>query len=131
MKTFFGEFKEFALRGNVIDLAVGIVIGAAFTTITNSLVADIITPPLGLLMGNIDFADLVIALGGDVVIRYGHFIQAVISFLITALVLFLIIRFVNRLQHIARKEQEEGTAPPPPKTPELVVLEEIRDSLKK
>ncbi|HEX5774905.1 MAG TPA: large conductance mechanosensitive channel protein MscL [Candidatus Paceibacterota bacterium] len=131
MGTFFSEFKKFALRGNAIDLAVGIVIGAAFTNITTSLVNDIITPPIGLLIGSINFTDLVIALGGDVVIRYGHFVQAVISFLVTAFVLFLIIRFLNRLQHAARREQKAGTTSAASKSPELVVLEEIRDTLKK
>lgn len=131
MKSFINEFKTFALRGNVIDLAIGIVIGAAFTNITNSLVTDIITPPLGLLMGKINFANLVVSLGGDVIIRYGHFIQAVISFLITALVLFLLLRFINRLQHVALLEKQAESAAPAIKSAELVVLEEIRDTLKK
>ncbi len=131
MKSFFGEFKKFAMRGNVMDLAIGVVIGTAFNNIINSLVANIITPPLGLLMGKIDFKDIVFNLGGTVEIKYGLFIQSVIDFVIIALAIFLVIRFVNRLQHIARREQEAGTTPQSEKTAELVVLEEIRDSLKK
>ena len=133
MKNFFEEFKKFALRGNVIDLAVGVVIGTAFSNITNSLVTNVITPPLGLLTGKIDFQNLVIPLGGDVSIKYGLFIQAIINFILVALALFLMIRFINRLERAAKrkKELEEQAAPPPPKDPQLVVLEEIRDQLAK
>ncbi len=118
----FREFKEFALRGNVLDMAVGIVIGAAFGTIVKSLVDDIIMPPIGLLLGNVDFANFFVLLkageppapyasladaraAGAVTMNYGLFINAVISFLIVAFVIFLLIRNVNRL-----KRQEE--APP-------------------
>ncbi len=111
MKGFFEEFKKFALRGNVIDLAVGVVIGTAFSAITNSLVTNIITPPLGLLLGRIDFKNWSLNLGGDVNIQYGLFIQSVLDFLIIAFALFLVIRFINRLERVARKEQEQGTAP--------------------
>ena len=114
-----------------MDLAVGVVIGTAFNNIINSLVTNIITPPLGLLMGKIDFKDLVLNLGGSVEIKYGPFIQSVIDFFIVALALFLIIRFINRLQHMRRKEEEAGLTPAAEKSAELVVLEEIRDSLKK
>lgn len=131
MKSFFGEFKKFALRGNVLDLAVGVVIGTAFTNITNSLVSNIITPPLGLLLGRIDFKDWALNLGGDVNIKYGLFLQSVLDFIIIALALFIAIRFINRLLQVARREQEEGSVPPPEKSAELIVLEEIRDSLKK
>lgn len=130
MRTFFAEFKKFALRGNVMDLAIGVVIGTAFNNIITSLVANIITPPLGLLTGKIDFKDLVANLGGTVEIKYGLFLQSVIDFILVAFALFLLIRFVNRLEHVARREQAEGKVPPAQKTPELVVLEEIRDSLK-
>jgi large conductance mechanosensitive channel len=123
MKSFLKEFKKFALRGSAIDLAVGIVIGTAFTNISNSLVENIITPPFGLLIGNIDFKDLTLHLGGTVAIKYGLFLQAVVNFILIALVLFIIIRFINR---IAPKKSEEAT-----KTAELGVLEEIRDELKK
>ncbi|HEX2792183.1 MAG TPA: large conductance mechanosensitive channel protein MscL [Candidatus Paceibacterota bacterium] len=131
MKSFFEEFKKFALRGNSIDLAVGVVIGAAFTAITNSLVTNIITPPIGLLIGGIDFSSLGIELGGDAVIQYGLFIEAVMNFLITAFALFLFVKFINRVVHLARKAEKDGTAPQAEKSPELAVLEEIRDSLKK
>lgn len=131
MKSFFDEFKKFALRGNAVDLAIGVVIGAAFNSVTNSLVRDIITPPIGLLMGGIDFSTFGVSLGGDAVVQYGLFIQAVVNLLITALALFLLVKFMNRLAQIARKEQEDGTAPPAEKSRELIVLEEIRDSLQK
>lgn len=125
MATFIDEFKAFALRGNALDLAIGVVIGAAFNSIVNSLVADVITPPLSLLTGGINFADLALPITGtDAVIAYGLFIQAVISFVITALALFILVRFLHRFVH--------STPPPPAAKPaELVVLEEIRDALKK
>lgn len=118
------EFKSFAIKGNAIDLAIGVVIGAAFGAITNSLVTDIITPPLGLLIGGIDFSTLAIPLGGTAVIHYGLFIQALINFIIIAFALFLIVRFLNKLK---RPTPESA----PAKNPELAVLEEIRDTLKK
>ncbi len=131
MKHFFEEFKKFALRGNAVDLAIGVVIGAAFTAITNSLVTNILTPPIGLLLGGIDFSALGFTLQGDAVIQYGLFIEACVNFIITALALFLFVKFINRLVLVARKEQEEGTAPASEKSQELVVLEEIRDALRK
>lgn len=131
MKSFLEEFKKFALRGNVVDLAVGIIIGAAFTGVTNALVNNILTPPIGLLLGGIDFSDLGFTLGGDAVIGYGLFIEALISFLITAFALFLLVRFINRLTQVARRKQEEGNAPPEQKSSEVLLLEEIRDLLKK
>ncbi len=131
MKSFFGEFKKFALRGNAIDLAIGVVIGAAFTAITNSLVTNIITPPLSLLTRGINFADLAVAIPNtDAQIQYGLFIQAVITFVITAFALFLLVRLINHLTMIARKEQEAGTTEPAEKSPEVMVLEEIRDTLR-
>lgn len=125
MESFVQEFKKFALRGNVMDLAIGVVIGTAFSNITNSFVMNIITPPLGLLLGRIDFQNLVVNLGGTVTIKYGLFLQAVIDFIIIAFVLFLVIRFINR---IMKQEPQEA---PPAKSAELMVLEDIRDSLKK
>lgn len=130
MKSFLEEFKKFALRGNVMDLAVGVVIGTAFNNVVNSLVNNIITPPLGLLLGQIDFAELAVNLGGSVNIQYGLFIQAIVSFLITAFALFLLVRFMNRLSDIT---SEDGPVPEPvqpAKSPELLVLEDIRDSIK-
>lgn len=132
MKDFGEDFKKFITRGNVVDLAIGVVIGTAFNNVTNSLVTNIITPPLGLLLGKINFADLAFHLGGTVVITYGVFIQAVVTFLITALALFILIRFVSRVQALAlRREQENSAAPPAPAdSAELSVLKEIRDSLR-
>lgn len=129
------EFKKFALRGNVIDLAVGIIIGAAFTTIVNSLVNDILMPPLGLLIGGIDFTDFFLTIkGGDhatlaaakeagaVTINYGIFINAVVRFLIVAFAVFLLIKQINRL-FLAKKDA-------PALTKQEVLLTEIRDLLK-
>jgi large conductance mechanosensitive channel len=127
MKTFFEEFKAFALRGNVLDLAVGVVIGTAFSAIVTSLVTNIITPPFGLLLGRINFKDLVFNLGGSVKIEYGQFIQATITFLITALALFLFVRFINR---IVRTERHKEPQPEETKSPEVILLEEIRDELR-
>ncbi|HYF29097.1 MAG TPA: large-conductance mechanosensitive channel protein MscL [Candidatus Paceibacterota bacterium] len=132
MKSFIKEFKEFALRGNAIDLAIGVVIGAAFNSIVTSLVTNVLTPPLSLLTRGINFGDLAIAVPNtDAQIQYGLFIQAVISFVITALALFLLVKALNRLAAAARREEEQGKAEPAQKSAELVVLEEIRDSLKK
>lgn len=130
MKSFLDEFKKFALRGNAVDLAVGIVIGAAFTAVTNSLVTDILSPPIGWLIGGIDFSELGIRLDNEVIISYGLFLQALVNFVITAFALFLLLRLINKLVQRARKEQEEGKASSETKSPELMVLEEIRDSLK-
>jgi large conductance mechanosensitive channel len=127
------EFKEFAMKGNVIDLAVGVVIGAAFGKIVASLVADIVMPPLGLVIGNVNFTDLAVAIGRDpkgkeVLWRYGAFIQTIFEFLIIALVLFLIIKGINRLK---RPPPPSPTAPPIPPTRTEELLEEIRDQLAK
>ncbi len=118
------EFKAFALRGNVLDLAVGVVIGTAFGAITSSLVADVIMPPLGYLIGGIDFSALSIMLGDTVAIKYGLFIQALVNFVIIAFALFLVIKAMNKL---VREKPATSAA----KSAELQVLEEIRDSLKK
>lgn len=132
MKSFFEEFKKFALRGNAIDLAVGVVIGAAFNAITTSLVANVLTPPLSLLTRGINFADLAISIPGtDANIEYGLFIQSIITFLITAFALFLLVRFINNVVAKAKKDAEEGKAPPEEKSSEVLLLEEIRDLLKK
>ena len=131
MKGFFDEFKKFALRGNALDLAVGVVIGAAFTAVTNSLVTNILTPPIGLLLGGIDFSTWGVTLEGDAAIQYGLFIEAVVNFIITAFALFLLVKIINKMVHLARKEQQEQGTPEAEKSAELVVLEEIRDTLKK
>ncbi len=117
------EFKEFALRGNVLDLAIGFVMGAAFTAIVNSLVNDLIMPLVGVLLGGLDFTGLAVTVG-SASITYGNFIQAIINFLIVAFVLFLIVRSINRLQKV-----EEQAPPPPEPTAEEVLLAEIRDLL--
>lgn len=131
----FKEFRAFALRGNVVDLAVGVIVGAAFTSIVNSLVKDIITPPLGLITGGLDFTNIFIVLkgghfatladaakAGAVTLNVGIFLNALISFLIVAFVLFLIVRSVNRLF-------AKPAAPTAP-TEDVVLLREIRDLLK-
>ena len=133
------EFKEFAMRGNVVDLAVGIIIGVAFGAIINSLVNDVIMPPIGLVMGNVDFSDLFINLSGQdyaslaaaraaaaPVIAYGAFINAVINFLIVAFAIFIVIKGMNQLRRTEEQAPEEPPVPPRQET----LLEEIRDILK-
>lgn len=105
MKKFFGEFKEFIMRGNVMDLAVGVIIGGAFSAIVTSLTDDIISPVLGL-FGGIDFSDMVAKIG-DVEIRYGAFITAIINFLIMALIIFLLVKGINKLMSVGKKKEEE------------------------
>ena len=133
------EFKEFAVKGNVVDLAIGIILGVAFTAIVNSLVNDIIMPPIGVLTGGVDFTDLYINLSGGeyasleaareagaATINYGVFINAVITFIIVAWVLFFLVRGMNRL----KKAEEEKPAEVAQLPREVVLLEEIRDLLK-
>ena len=135
--SLFAEFKKFAVRGNVVDLAVGVIIGASFTAIINSLVNDVLMPPIGLALGGVDFSNFFLVLKGDpnvetlaaakaakdVTINYGLFINACISFLIVAFVLFMLLRQLNKL-----------VAPPPaaeaPTPEDVLLLREIRDSLK-
>ncbi len=105
MKKFLNEFKEFAMRGNVLDMAVGIIVGAAFTAIVTSLVDDILSPIIGLLV-RVNFSDLVINIAG-VDLKYGSFIMAVINFLIVAFVLFVLIKFMNKAASLGRKPKEE------------------------
>ena len=125
MKKFFKEFKEFIAKGNVMAMAVGIIIGSAFTAITTSLVNDIFTPLLGVLIGGINFSGICVTIG-DAQIMFGTFIQAVINFLLTAFVLFLMIKSFNKLQR--KKEEEPKKAPEP--SAEEKLLTEIRDLLK-
>lgn len=135
---FLNEFKQFAMRGNVIDLAVGVIIGAAFGKITNSLVGDIIMPPIGVLVGGVNFTDLVITLKqasvsatGEVIpavtINYGSFIQTVIDFLIIAFTIFIFIKLINKLN---RQKPKEAPATPPTPPADVQLLTEIRDLLK-
>jgi large conductance mechanosensitive channel len=120
------EFKDFAMRGNVVDMAVGIIIGAAFGKIVSSLVSDVIMPPIGVVMGSVSFSDLALALGDTgVTLNYGLFIDTVINFLIVALAVFMLIKGINTLK---KKEEEKPAEPPKPSTQE-VLLTEIRDLL--
>ncbi len=124
------EFKKFAMRGNVVDMAVGIIIGAAFGKIVTSLVNDVIMPPIGMIMGNVDFSDLAVALGeGEEAasINYGVFINTVLDFVIVAFAIFMVIRAMNKLK---KKEEEKPKEPPKPSAEEQL-LTEIRDLLAK
>lgn len=140
------EFKDFIAKGNVMDMAVGIIIGAAFTAIVTSLVGDLINPIIGLFMGGVDFTNNYAVLSGDVaagasleaaretgaaVFAYGAFIMAVINFLIIAFVVFMLVRYVNKAKEAAKKEEEAAPAPAPAGPTELDILTEIRDALKK
>lgn len=132
------EFKEFAMRGNVLDMAVGIIIGGAFGKIVSSAVNDVIMPPIGLALGGVKFTDLKMKLSdavmeGDKVVKeavtvnYGNFIQVTVDFLIVAFVIFMLVKGMNSLK---KKEAAAPAAPPPP-SEEVTLLREIRDSLKK
>ena len=129
----FDEFKAFVMRGNVVDLAVGVIIGGAFGKIVTSLVNDIFMPIIGMILGNVNFTSLEIKLGEPVegaeqaAIRYGAFIQEIVNFLIIALCVFVAIKVINKLQ----KKKEEAPAPAPEPTKEEVLLTEIRDALNK
>jgi large conductance mechanosensitive channel len=130
------EFKEFAMRGNVVDLAIGVIIGAAFGKIVTSLVNDVLMPPIGLLLGNVDFSNLFVNLKGNYetveaatkagapIVKYGLFINTVIDFVIVAFVIFLVVKGINRL-----KKKQEAAPPPGPSTQEKLLME-IRDALK-
>jgi large conductance mechanosensitive channel len=135
----FKEFREFAMRGNVVDMAVGIIIGASFGTIVKSLVDDILMPPIGMAIGGIDFSDLFITLGdgeydsladaqaaGAATINYGVFLNNVISFLIVAFAVFLLVKAINSMK---RKEEEKPAEPAAPPE-DVVLLREIRDELR-
>ena len=125
------EFKEFAIKGNAVDMAVGIIVGAAFGKIVSSFVNDVIMPPIGLLIGGVDFSKLTFTLkeaSGDVaavMISYGKFIQTVIDFTIIAFVIFIVIKTIN-----SQKRKEEETVPPPEPSKEELLLSDIRDILK-
>lgn len=125
MKKNLQEFKKFIARGNVIDLAVGIIIGGAFSSIVTSLVNNILTPILGLVLGGIDFSNLAIKFR-DTEILYGAFIQSIMDFLIIAFCIFIIIKLMNKITHIKKKEEEKIS---PKKSDEVILLEQIRDLL--
>ena len=127
MKKFLREFKEFAMLGNMMDLAVGVIVGGAFSSITTSLINDILMPVIGIFVSEASFADLTVTVGSAVV-AYGNFIQAVINFLIMAFVVFCMVKGINRLS----RKKEEAPPPPPPPAPsqEEKLLTEIRDLLR-
>lgn len=137
----FKEFKEFISKGNVMDMAVGLVTGSAFTAIVTSLVNDVIMPCVGVLVGGVDFTDLKIVLkaaSGEaeaVTLNYGNFIQAVVNFLIVAFVIFLVVKAMNKMraaaEKLAKKEEEEKAEAPAEPPADIVLLTEIRDLLKK
>ena len=140
MGKFLKEFRDFAVKGNVVDMAVGVIIGGAFGKIVSSLVADLLMPPIGKLMGGVDFTDLFVTLGpekyptleaakaaGAVTLNYGLFLNNVINFVIVAFSVFLMVKALNN----AKKKEEAAPSAPPPVPREVVVLEEIRDLLKK
>lgn len=129
MKGFIDEFKAFAMKGNVIDLAVAVVIGAAFGKIVSSLVDNIITPLIGLLMGGVDFSGMSYMVG-DAVVTYGAFIQAVIDFVIVAFVIFMVVKALNKAQSLGKEEEKEEEEKPAEPSDEVKLLREIRDSLK-
>ena len=128
------EFKEFIAKGNVIDLAVGVIIGSAFGKIVTSIVDDILMPLIGMLIGGIDFTGLVWKIG-EAEVKYGNFIQNVIDFLIVAFCIFLIIKLINRagkkVEKLKKKEKEDKKEEAPQKSDEVILLEQIRDLLKK
>lgn len=140
-RSFFDEFKEFINKGNVMDLAVGVIIGGAFTTIVTSLVNDILMPIVSLVGGGADFKDLTITIpnlfggGTSAVIAYGNFLQNVVNFLIVALCVFIIVRTLNRMRERAEKLKNAGKQVIADATPaeneQIILLQEIRDSLKK
>ena len=127
------EFKSFAMRGNVIDMAVGIVIGGAFGKIVSSFVSDVLMPPIGMMMGGVDFGDLAVVLqeaSGDVAavtLNYGSFIQTVVDFLIIAFAIFMVVKAMNNM----KKKEEAAPAAPPKPSAEVELLTEIRDALNK
>lgn len=130
----FEEFREFAVKGNVIDLAVGVIIGAAFGKIVSSLVADVVMPPIGLLVGSVNFTDLRWVIGAPsapgkppVTLNYGNFLQATFDFLIVAVAVFLLVQMINQLKRGKPPAKEVAPLPPPE---DVILLREIRDVLK-
>jgi len=142
------EFRDFAIKGNMLDMAVGIVIGAAFTGIVSSIVDNLIMPPIGLVLGGVDFSDLFIVLkdgnppgpyaslaaatnAGASTWNLGLFVNALVKFLIIAFALFMVVKMVNQLRHMVEKPKAAPNAPPPPPPEDVVLLREIRDLLAK
>lgn len=135
MKKFIQEFKDFAIKGNVVDLAVGVIIGGAFGKIVSSLVADIIMPAVGVILGGVDFTTLkwTVAIGDrtPVDVTYGNFLQNIVDFLIIAICIFVVVRLINKLAHLRKEDEEEKAKNEPKIATELDMLTEIRDLLKK
>ena len=141
MKKFMDEFKAFISRGNVVDMAVGVIVGSAFTAIVNSLVKDVVTPFIGVLTGGVDFTQMkyvitpAVGETPEVAILYGNFIQAIINFLIIAFVVFCMVKMINsmraKMEAAKKKEEEAAPAEPPKPSEEVLLLTEIRDLLKK
>lgn len=137
MKNFIEEFKKFAVKGNAIDLAVGVVIGGAFGKIVTSLVNDIIMPPLGLLSGNVDFSEKMIVLKKAteettaISLNYGMFINAIIQFTIVAFAIFLLVKVINKIKSAHEEKEKQEAEKPKEPTEDVLLLREIRDSLKK
>ena len=141
MKKFFGEFKAFISRGNVVDMAVGVIVGSAFTAIVNSLVKDVVTPFIGILTGGVEFTQMKYVIAPavgetpEVAILYGNFIQAIVNFLIIAFVVFCMVKMINtmraKMEVQKKKEEEAKPAQPPKPSEEVLLLTEIRDLLKK
>ncbi|MDR2979791.1 MAG: large-conductance mechanosensitive channel protein MscL [Bacteroidales bacterium] len=141
MKKFLQEFKDFAVKGNMIDMAVGIIIGGGFGKLVTSLVNDILMPPIGMLLGNVNFSDLKITLKDAyldtagiaqpaVAINYGNFIQVIFDFIIVAFSIFLVVRLMNKMRSMTAKDEAVAPAPAPQPTKEEALLTEIRDILK-
>ena len=139
------EFRDFIAKGNVMDLAVGLIIGAAFTAIVKSMVSDLVNPVIGLFFGGVDFVNLFIVLKGEAtfvslaavrdagaaVFAYGAFLMAVVNFLIIACVVFILVRYINRIKDASQKQEEKAVVAAPAGSTELSVLTEIRDALAK
>ena len=127
------EFKEFAIKGNAVDMAVGIIVGAAFGKIVSSFVKDVLMPPIGLLLGKVNFSDLSIVLkeaageAAAVTMNYGVFVQTVVDFIIIAFAIFMVIKWMNNM----KKKEEAAPTPPPAPSKQEVLLTEIRDALRK
>ena len=138
-KGFIQEFKTFISRGNVVDMAVGVIIGSAFTKIVNSLVNDVFMPALSVITGGVNFSDLKYVITpateevAEVAIKYGVFIQNIVDFLLIAMVVFMMVKMINKMRDAAKKKEEAPREPvaPPPTPEDILLLREIRDSLKK
>ena len=130
MKKFISEFKKFIMRGNVIDMAVGVIMGTAFTKIINSLVTNVVTPAISILTGKINVADMAYKYSEEIVIGYGQFFQAIIDFLMIAICVFAMVKIISGVREKFEKKVEEAPAPDPEPSEEIQLLSEIRDLLK-